>query len=397
MRVKLSPLAGALGIVVVFAGAGTVIAVEKHHGHSGATSTSPAGWHGGVVTLAPDPPSPSPSPRPVPLPAGIDLVWRTVPADDSLIEAMDWSGTVRGRLALPAPQNQLSLSLSPDGQRLLIVTGDGTQDVLSAQGQELGQLPKDAGGTRFSWADDDVHLCGVRSGPAPYTSAQLVVSSLGGAERTVTSLHWPEGNGGADLRACSIKNDVAVISVGLGDDAAGHVVEYKVVRLSTGATVRDVHPPEPDFTGSEPRPVPGALSYVTASQDGRLLALVPYTANITDQAVAIAVVDAVSGRVLRAVTSSSVSFTGDDSAIVTDTARVEMKTGRSTPLPGRCCGGVATIRPGAREFIVSVPNGAPPTPGTPAVQAQELPVDYVLWRADGTTVRIACCGVTIIS
>jgi hypothetical protein len=401
MRFTQSPLAGALGAALLFAGGGTGVALVHHHqSHKVSTMepTSPpipADWKGGLVTLAPDTPTPS-LPPPVPPPAGVDLLWATVPGDDTTIQAIDWSGKVLGRLTLPASRNQLGdVAPSPDGQRILISI-DSKDHVFSAQGRDLGQLPGESFYKGFAWADDDTHFCGLRSGPTQYTSAQLVVTSLGARERTVTAMHWPEGNGGARLLACSMKSDLAVLSVGLGDDSAGHIVEYKVVRLSTGATIRDVHPPAPDWTGNEPRPVPGSLDLIIASGDGRLLALEPYSGNMEVHAADIPVVDAVSGRVLRHVTASSVDFTGDDSAVVTDTARIDIATGRSTAVPARCCHGISAARPGSSDVVVAIATGPPPTPGTSSQPADQPPDDYVLWRADGSTLKLACCGITII-
>lgn len=403
MRFTQSPLAGALGAALLFGGGGTGVVLLNHHQTHKVSTTVPtsppipADWKGGLVTVAPDTPTPSPSPPPLPMPppTGIDLLWAIRQGDESTMEAMDWSGKMRGRFVLPATRYNLGdVSPSPDGQRILISI-DSKDHVFSAQGRDLGQLPGESFFRGIVWADNDAHFCGLRTGPTQYTSAQLVLTSLGGSERTVSSMHWPEGDGGARLLACSMKSDLAVLSVALGDDSAGHIVEYKVVRLSTGATIRDVHPPEPDWTGANgPRAVPGSLDRVAASGDGRLLGLEPYSPDMEVHPADIQVVDAVSGRVLRHVTASSVDFTGDDSAVVTDTARIDIATGRSTAVPARCCHGISAARPGSSDVVVA--TGPPPTPGSSSQPAEPPPDDYVLWRADGSTLKLACCGETII-
>jgi hypothetical protein len=312
----------------------------------------------------------------------------------SQIEAIDWSGQVRGGLVLPGSMYALGTVIpSPDGQRLLI-EHNSAYSVLSAQGQVVASFPGSNTREWVGWSDDDAHVCAVRN--TGDTAADLLLMTAGGPTRKVTSIHWPRGNGGPSAEVCSVANDVAVLSVSLGDDAAGHVVEIKVVRLSTGAVLRDLHPPAPDFSGPEPRPAPGALVDVTGSPDGRLLALRPYTAMDATTANT-SIVDTVSGRTVGHVNALVFGFTGDDSAVLSYAGRIDWKTGRTTGRVAGCCGPALAVRHGSADVVVSVDSGPQPTPDARSVWPAAPPQDVMLLRTDGTTLRLACCGATILT
>jgi hypothetical protein len=390
MKVTLRPLAAALALVLAIVTAGTVAAVRNHHGHAALSSPTPPSQV--AAALATPAPTTMPTPTPEPPPAGIDLLWRTVPGDAHRIEAIDWSGTLRGGLAIDPSRDVLPTA---DGQRLLVGSADRTEEtVLTAQGQTVARMPVDPKVGEWSWADNGDHLCGLlRSAEA--ASAQLEVVTVGGQARAVATMTWPGGDGGASLVACSLASDLAVVSVFLGDDDAGHVADYRVIRISTGRTVRDVHPPAPDFSGPAPRSAPGALAAVFASGDAKLLVLTPYTGMLERVPTRELIVDTVSGRVLGHVTGSFLGFSGDDSAVVTETGRVNWRTGRVTGTVPRCCDGLAGTRPGSADVIVSVATG-PPSTMNAGLSAGPPPVDFVLLRADGTTLRLACCGQVIL-
>jgi hypothetical protein len=394
MTVKLRPLAAALALVLALATVGTVAAVRNHHGPRASSSpTPPPQVAAAVATPAP---TAMPTPTPVPPPAGIDLLWRTVPGDAHRIEAIDWSGAVRGGLALDTAVDRLHGVLpTADGQRLLVGSADMSEEtVLTAQGRTVARMSVDPKVGEWSWADKGDHLCGLLPSPqAP--SAQLEVLTVGGQARTVATMAWPAGDGGAYLVACSMASDLAVVSVSLGDDSAGHVVDYRVMRISTGRTVRDVRPPAPDLSGSEPKPAPGALDSVSASADAKLLVLAPYTARPGSGPSREQIVDAVSGRVLGHVTGFVQGFSGDDSAVVTEAGRVDWRTGRITGTVPRCCDGLYGSRPGSAEVIVSVAT-APPATMNAGASPTPPPDDFVLLRADGTTLRLACCGARLL-
>jgi hypothetical protein len=261
--------------------------------------------------------------------------------------------------------------------------------VLSAQGEDLGSLPINFTEATAKWADDSTHFCAVRK--TGETSAEILMLSLGAPARRVSTLTWPHGNGWPTLDVCSVKNDVAVVHVSMGEDAAGHIVEVKVIRLSTGATLRDVRPPAPDFSGRDPRPAPGALAWILGSADGRLLALAPYT-EMDAQTALTPIVDTVSGRVLGRVNGGFVrAFSGDNAAVFTDTGKFDWRTGRQLPLEMGCCDSVAAVRIGGPEVVVYIATGPA------AKNSAQPPVDLVLVRPGAPDVKLACCGARLLS
>ena len=406
MNVEMRPLAGAVGIAVVIATGGAAVAMAKHHGHTNHASAGTSadatitGYSGGLHTLAPDAPATlTPSQPPDVHPdTGVALLWATVPTNDQVLAAVDWSGVVHGRLTLPVPRSQLGTIIpSPDGQRLLLDSYNDAVHVWSAQGRDLGAV----GGTvdDSSWAGDDTHVCAA-SREAEETSAQLSLVTIGGRTRAVTTMHWPQGNGGMRVVACNVSSDLAVLSVSLGDDNAGHVVEYKVVRLSTGATLRDVYPPGPRYDGKNFQDTPGALWDITASADARFLILTPYAADSMVRPQTLQVADTVTGRVEGHFTAEEAEFAGDSSHVLADSNLLDWRTGRSVAIPGRCCPAYVAVRPGSSDFAVSIPTGPPPTPNGSSTfsdpNAQPPPDDYVVLRADGSTAKLACCGSVIL-
>jgi hypothetical protein len=314
-----------------------------------------------------------------------------------MLAAYDWSGTSRGSFTLPAPPTQLGeIRPSPDGQRLLMSMPDDTLHVFTAQGADLGRLGAGSKVHDVQWAGDDTHFCTMSSDPS-YTSSTLGFVTLGANPRTLTSLHWPEGNGGARLEACSAASDLAVIVVSLGDDDAGHVVEIRVVRLSTGATLRDVHPPEPDFSGPEPRPVRGALWDATSSADGRLLLLMPWAADPAVHRLDWQIADSVSGRVLAHVSASNADLVGNGRWLLTDGHLLDWRTQATIPAPPRCCDGVLAVDLAGDAVVTGIATGPPPTPVPPGgVGTEPPPDDLVILHVDGRVDRLACCGATMV-
>ena len=395
MDTRLRPLAAAAGIAVLI-GAAAIAVVAKDRAARPVATPRTGGYSGGLHTLAPDPsptPAPPPPPPAVPPPTGVDLIWRTVPGSDTMLQALDWTGHVRGTLRLPQPHAQGdSLTPSPDGQRIIEGSGNDAP-IVTAQGAVVGTTPDSSD----TWADDGRHLCGVTAhedGPSG-SSERVVFRAVGGPARTVTTMRWGTGNGGAALVACSVSRDLLVVSVSLGDDSAGHVVEIKVVRLSTGAVIRDVHPPAPDWSGNEPRATPGSLQMVTASTDGSLLALEPYTGDpVIADSPPVQIVDTVSGRVLGHAPGPVWGFSGDDALVSSQPGLVDWRTGRTVWAP-RFGGGVVDVEPGGAGVVVTeLPSATTPKPsGYTGSSVDQPPVyDYDLRRPDGSTTLLSCCG-----
>lgn len=336
--------------------------------------------------------SSTPSPSLAPPPAGVDLLWRTTAENSALLDALDWNGVVRGHLLLPATLSNISSVIpSSDGQRLLVGL-DQHYHVLTAQGQDLGVI--DASREPFP-VDDFSQFCDLQTSDGPQGgSASLSLLGLNRPARAVATFSWSEqGDGGARLVACSVHSDLAVISVAYGDDSAGHVTELRVVRLSTGRTLRLMRPASINLRGG---PTPGALSNVAASEDGRLLALIPYTGIMDNSSpVTTDIVDTVTGRLLGRVQGAVTGFTAEGFA---ETLRgaIDWRTGRVMLAPPRCCDGLVAVQPDGTGAVVAVPGGPPPTAGTAEHPAEYPPDDFLLIRADGTTVKLACCEAHIL-
>jgi len=214
---RLAPLAAALGVAVVFAGAGAWFGTHR----SGGNVAQPA--HG------------APTPRPAPpggatlhstVPAGVKVVYYATqkPTDrDAEFEAVDWSGRRVGHLSVVAGSDPVSVDQSPDGQMLVVGS-----DVFTAQGSWLGR--NDAYSSPFVWADDGRSICynatpPAQSGPA----SSLVVYSPDRGARIVTQLQE------AGVIACSISQDRAIVVTDFGIN--GNTSSVSVYRLSTGARI----------------------------------------------------------------------------------------------------------------------------------------------------------------
>lgn len=163
--------------------------------------------------------------------------------------------------------------------------------------------------------------------------------------------------------------------------------------------IRDVHPPEPDWSGGEPHATPGALDMVTGSTDGRLLALEPYTG---DPSLAdsphVQIVDTVSGRVLGHAPGPVWGFSGDDALVSSGNGLVDWRTGRTVWAP-KFGGGVVDVEPGGESVVVSeLPSALTPAPSGSAGSSveQEPAYDYDLRRPDGSTMLLSCCGDLVV-
>lgn len=372
-------------MAALVAGGGWAVTLANRHTAAKATPQATPTPSAAVATA-----TATPTPLPVPPPAGVDLLWRQAGPDVDRLEALDWSGQVVGGIALPASTENLGgVQPSGDGQRLLIER-DADFTVVTAQGIEVAHVSGDGGRTRVQWSDGN-HLCAVHQTGEFTADVQLI--TIGGSTRTVTSLHWPSGDGGPQVDLCSIAADVAVLTVSLGDDAAGHIEELKVVRLSTGAVLRDLHPPGVTDCGRNACGLPGALSMVSASGDGRLLAEtrwfpVEVSTATTD------IVDTMSGRIQGHVHGIVRGFSADNASVFTDDGMVNWRTGHVTHLTPDCCGELLAVH--GRDVLLAVPGGPPPTRDATGATGPYPPSIIVLLHADGSRLQLACCGAQIL-
>src|SRR5579884_211168 len=379
---RLRPFGAALLLVAAVAGGGWAVTLANRHTASTGPSHARPGPTADVAAA-----TAAPTPVPTPPPPGIDLLWREAGPDVERLDALDWTGQVRGALALPASTYHLGgVSPSADGQRLLLEQ-DGDYTVLSAQGVAVAHFPGDSGNLLPAWADDEVHLCAVeRTGD---TSADVLLVTLGGSNRRLTSLHWPLGDGGPNIVVCNVRSDLLVVQVSLGDDAAGHVEEIETVRISTGAVLHDLHPPGMVTCGRDVCGLPGTLSTVTGSPEGHLLAVAPHV-DVVATTTRTAIVDTLSGRTLGHVDGFVHAFSDDGAAVYTDSGVIDWRTGRATHPTPACCGDVVATHGG--DMVIALPGGPPPTRDASGVTGTYPPPILVLLRADGTQVQLGCCG-----
>ena len=243
-------LAGALVVGIVLSG---LLASHRSGGAPAQASATPAPAPPATAAPAPATPSP-PAFAAAPPPAGGRYVWYRrgelqVPGVQRL-DAVDWSGRHAGTAVLRASGLPIQ---SPDGEEFLD-PGVSPPAVLAMDGSPLGDVGP-AGSVM--WADDSRHLCtlttsaGPGDGPAP---VDLAYGAPGGIRRAVRFSGPRSGDSGWSLAACSASADRAVVLLGVGIMAT----EARVIRLSTGATLADLH--EADS---------GALSGGVTSHDGR--------------------------------------------------------------------------------------------------------------------------------
>ena len=230
-----------------------------------------------LPTLASTPPPPSPLPTPVltPNPTPTPVPWGAPPAtvtEPQIFYAVtsesatnggsmmhlaevDWSGTIRGHLDIPAgggyidiPQQDPPTYLpSPDGSRVAI---QGSK-VVGPDGTTRQTLP--AGIKALRWDDDNRHMCTL-GGPG---GTQL--SWIGpGSSRTVATLTAPQGEFWWVLACDSARNRVVLLR--LQSSPTGHnIVDLRSMEISTGHLVHD----ERIIRGS----------YAETSGDGTVVAL----------------------------------------------------------------------------------------------------------------------------
>jgi hypothetical protein len=192
-------------------------------------------------------PSPSPSPSPSASTTAAapdhDLIWYSYVSSN--IVASNWSGQVRGTIALRAGGQ------SPDGSKLLGGTSAGTAQIIDSTGKILGALP--AIRTYIMWADDSSGLC-ILGGNLRGDELQFV--SPAGRVTNVASIPPPATPPQVmKLAACSeLMHRALVYGYGFG-----HVYSVSLISLDDGHVIyRYVYP--------------GQVDNVVASPDGGLVA-----------------------------------------------------------------------------------------------------------------------------
>jgi hypothetical protein len=166
-----------------------------------------------------------------PPPAGTSLIWYSTvppygptPQAGSLV-ALDWSGTVVGKLHTTGGANQ-----APDGSRL-DVAGLGRVD---QAGQPVAAVQLDKGGP--GWSDDSRHVCLMRTADGGLAQgngepAWLFAGPIEGPLHRVAQAGQFGGQSGAGVSACSFLSDRAVVVETVIMGAS----DVWVIKLSTGA------------------------------------------------------------------------------------------------------------------------------------------------------------------
>lgn len=149
---------------------------------------------------------------------------------------------------------------SPDGHFTL--TGFMVTD--TASGRVVGQVPDDV--LDSVWATDSRHLCGVRGGPA--VPVVLEISALRGRPKQVrlAPLFTSVPHSNTALIVCDPRHARAVLQA-----SYQHVTAVAVVSLSNGALLAEHD--FPDTSGGFPEHSTPVVTAVSASADGRYLAV----------------------------------------------------------------------------------------------------------------------------
>ena len=123
-----------------------------------------------------------------------------------------------------------TVTLSPDGTRLLVPGDPSGGEVLDVEGHVLART-SDGG----QWADDSRHLCALRPhGPThglPDGPADLVLVDPGHGERVVASVLGYGPHAAPALLRCSVRDDEALVV----ENQMAMNTSIRAVRLSTGA------------------------------------------------------------------------------------------------------------------------------------------------------------------
>jgi len=201
-----------------------------------------------------------------------DLIYIQDPSGPRMLE-LDWSGKVVGSVSA-----QGFGGASPDGSRFLRAADEVSLD--DWRGRSLGSLDIDPTAYGLSsWAEDNVHLCGIvfppNAGPDS-GQGRLWIGAPGEKGRII----GPAGQAGSDpaVTACSVKNNRATVAGGLmphwppGGERHLITTDVEVLNLTTGAIEYQHQYPVGNLGGQLEVGPRGDWVLVTTSPDGRYLA-----------------------------------------------------------------------------------------------------------------------------
>ena len=310
-------------------------------------------------------------------------IWFLDRTDDHLLVAYNWEGDQVGSIRLSYSQPFGALQ-SPDGSALVLMYA---QPVSGAK--LIGRADGEA-----TWARDSSHLCSFRQPNGADFVEQSSTSEPGalfvddpatGASRRVVRFGTEDPLGGPTVLSCSVPDDRAVV----GESFVANVSSLHVVTLGTGASA--AFTPHPPPSAQAPQ---GAV----ASADGTLVAegSTNGTGPSANQANQFTVYDSSTGAALATVPNDIVTFSDDDSRVLTvqefnSTNQggiyrlVDWRTGAVLWSDHLAPGGFLT-QPNTGDVVVEPYSSWGPVPGSQGTrQPYTTPI---IVRPDGTTLQL---------
>jgi hypothetical protein len=307
-------------------------------------------------------------------------IWFQDRTDDHLLVAYDWEGDQVGSIRLSYSQPFGALQ-SPDGTALVLRYAQPTSGA-----NVVGRADADV-----TWARDDGHLCSFRqpSGAdfveetsTAEPGALFVDDPSTGASRRVTRFGTYGPMSTPAVLSCSIPDGRAVV----GQSFVTQLTSLHVVALGTGASA--AFSPQPPPSAQAPQ---GAV----ASADGTLIAEGSTNGSwaSTNQ---FTVYDSSTGSALATVPNDIVTFSDDDSRVLTvqefnSTNQggiyrlVDWRTGAVLWSDQLALGSFLT-RPNTGDVVVEPYSSWGPVPGSQGTrQPYTTPI---IVRADGTTLQL---------
>ena len=308
-------------------------------------------------------------------------IWFLDRTDDHLLVAYDWEGAQVGSIRFSSPQ-PLGALQSPDGTALV------TSARPASGATAIGRAD-----INVTWARDSSHLCSFRqprgadfvAQSSTFEPGALFIDdpATGGSRRVLRFGNYGPMSDPAAL-SCSIPDDRAVV----GESFVGETNSLQVVTLSSGASTAFSPQPPPPAEGPQ-----GAI----ASADGTLVAEGSINgtgpSTNTNQ---FTVYDSSTGGALATVPNDIVTFSDDDSRVLTvqefnSTNQggiyrlVDWSTGAVLWSDHLALGSFLT-RPDSGDVVVEPTTFRGSVPGSPGTL--EPYTTPIIVRADGTTLQL---------
>ena len=311
------------------------------------------------------------------------VIWFLDRTDDHLLVAYDWEGYEVGSIQLSYSQPFGALQ-SPDGASLVLRYAQPTSGATV-----IGRAD-----ANVTWARDSSHLCSFRQPNGADFVEQSSTSEPGalflddpaaGASRRVVRFGTYGPLSSPAVLSCSVPDGRAVV----GQSFVTQLSSLHVVALGSGAS-----------TAFSPQPPPSAQAPqgAVASADGTLIAegATNGTGPIANQANQFTVYDSRNGAALATVPNDIVTFSDDDSRVLTvqefnSTNQggiyrlVDWRTG-AVLWSDHLAPGSFLTRPNSGDVVVEPTSSWGPVPGSQGTrQPYTTPI---IVRADGTTLQL---------